>query len=107
MEAFYWERVGLQEHILGSASVCLNNTKVEEMIYSYLVQFETGYEEVDKIKYYCETNSIKIEKIEYLEKILFKTIIKPNDYGEFEKNVKNMLSRNVDFSIVEEKYVKK
>lgn len=80
---------------------------MEEMIYSLIIEIETSYDEVSRIRHYCESNGIKIAQIDYLEKILFKIIIDAKYYEDFEKNITNILSRKVDISIKQEKYVKK
>lgn len=77
------------------------------MVHSYLVSFEINYEEYDKVKYYCETQELQIEKIEYLENILFNVVIPLNKYMIFVENVKNILARKVDVLTKQEKYVKK
>lgn len=98
---------GLTRAYTQAANICLNNTSVEEMIYSKIVMFKTNYDELDKVKYYCDTNNIIIEKIEYLENILFEIIVKDKEYDNFAENMNNLLSRKVEFTILSQKYVKK
>lgn len=98
---------GLTRAYTQSANICLNNAILDEMVFSKIISFSTSYEELDKIKHYCDINNIIIEKIEYLENILFKIIIKDKLYSEFITNINNLLSRNVDFTMLSKKYVKK
>lgn len=98
---------GLTRAYTSSANLCLENTNKVKMVYSKVISFVAKYDELDKIKYYLQISDIEIEKIEYMDNILFEINVKETEYEKTINEIENMLSRKVDFNIVSEKYVKK
>lgn len=98
---------GLYRAYLEAGKICFNNAQVETMIYSNIISIDLTYSELDIVKNYCEKNNIIIDNIEYTDNIMLYLIVCDDKINDFEKSISNILSRNIDISIVEKKYVKK
>lgn len=98
---------GLTRAYTQASNVCLNNSVISQVEYAKLFKFSVSYDEINKIKYYCDTRGIKISKIEYLENIVLEIIVSYEKIDKFENEITDILSRKVEFLSQKEKYVKK
>ena len=77
------------------------------MIKSDIINFEVNYDEIDKIKYYCDKNIYKIEKIQYEQNIILDVVVNNTKTEEFIENIKKILNRNADITMKNDIFVKK
>jgi len=97
---------GLSRAYLQSGKICIDNSKIDNYVLANAVQLILNYDELDNIKHFCEKNNIVIDNIEYKECIVINLIIELEKIDNFEKNIKNLLSRNIEILTLENKYMK-
>lgn len=75
----------------------------------YEIEIVIEYQDLEKLKYYCNKNNIKIEKIDYKENIRCILEVtneeKENILGDNVYN--NKLAKIIEFNIIGEKYIRK
>ena len=98
---------GLVRAYTGSAKLCLDNSKIDTLERCCSLKVFVDYEEIGKIKHFCEKNNYIIEKTEYLEKISLNILVKKCKEKIFYEELKNFLNRDVDITALEDKFVKK
>lgn len=98
---------GLTRAYTQAANVCIENSTIEEMVYSAIMDLAINYEQLDVIKHYCNSSKLKIFKIEYLDKILIQICVDKNQYDKVKEDINNILAGKVEFKGVYYKYVKK
>lgn len=97
---------GLSRAYLQSGKLCIDNSKIDNYVLANGVQLTLNYDELDNIKHFCNKNNIIIDSIEYKECILINLIIESEKIDYFRKNIKNLLSRNIEILALENKYIK-
>jgi len=97
---------GLSRAYLQSGKLCIENSKIDNYVLANVVQLTLNYDELDNIKHFCDKNNITIDNIEYKEFILIKLIIESERTDDFEKNIRNLLSRDIKVLVLENKYIK-
>ncbi len=98
---------GLIRAYSNTALECIENSEICSMINSNILNFEVNYDEYDKIKYYCDKNLYKIDKIRYEENIIIDIVVNNTKIEDFIENIKKILNRNIDISVKNNIYVKK
>lgn len=98
---------GLIRAYSNTALICLEQSKICNMIKSDIINFEVNYDEIDKIKYYCDKNLYKIEKIQYEQNIILDVLVNNTKTEDFIENIKKILNRNADITIKNNVFVKK
>lgn len=97
---------GLSRAYLQSGKLCIDSSKIDSYVLAHAVQLTLNYDELDNIKHFCEKNNIVIDNIEYKECIVINLIIELEKTDDFEKNIKNLLSRDIEILALENKYIK-
>lgn len=97
---------GLSRAYLQSGKLCIDNSKIDNYVLAHAVQLTLNYDELDNIKHFCNKNNIIIDSIEYKECIVINLIIELEKTDDFEKNIKNLLSRDIEILALENKYIK-
>lgn len=98
---------GLIRAYSNTALLCLEQSEICNMIKSNIISFEVNYDEIDKIKYYCDKNLYKIEKIQYEQNIILDVVVNNTKTEEFIENIKKILNRNADITMKNDIFVKK
>jgi len=96
---------GLSRAYLQSGKLCIDNSKIDNYVLANGVQLTLNYDELDNIKHFCNKNNIIIDSIEYKECILINLIIESEKIDYFRKNIKNLLSRNIEILVLKNKYI--
>lgn len=71
----------------------------------YVVQMETEYNDLDKIKYYTKQKNIKITDTNYAENVVLTIEIRKEILEELTNNSKNMNFKIIKYKILEEKNI--
>lgn len=71
----------------------------------YVVQIETEYNDLDKIKYYTKQKNIKITDNNYAENVVLTVEMSRKNLDEFTNNSKNMNFKILKYKILEEKNI--
>lgn len=98
---------GLIRAYSNTALLCLQQSEICSMINSDIINIKLNYDEIDKIKYYCEKNLYKIEKIQYEKNIILDVVVNNTKTEDFTENIKKILNRNADITIKNNVFVKK
>ena len=99
---------GLVRAYTEAATKAVNSTNIQEMIEGEEIEIVISYQDIEKLKYYCRKNNIKIVKIEYDKNV--KCILELTK--EEKDNILNDKYDNITGNIVKsdtirKKYIKK
>ena len=83
---------GLARAYSGSVSDCLDHCDVVTMKYSHYFHIEIDYQELPKIKKYCETNNIIITDSNFSENVKLSCVVEAKSFSDFDKLVENFSS---------------
>lgn len=96
---------GLVRAYSGAVEKALEKVEIIEKTKGYKAKIQVEYSDADALKYYLEKMNIKVEKVEYLDKVEFIIEI----VEELNEKLKNDYSQNnfkiVKYEIIEEKFV--
>jgi len=83
---------GLTRAYSGSISECLDKSEVVTMKYSHYFYIDTDYQELPKIKKYCERNKIVITETLFSENVKLSCVVEAKSFPDFDKLVENLSS---------------
>lgn len=96
---------GLVRAYTGAAKLCIDNSKIDLLENSSVLQINITYEELGIVKQFCKKNEFIVENIEYLENVVANVIIKKGEEYFFSAEIEKLLNRNVDISVFQDKFV--
>ena len=97
---------GLVRAYTEAATKSVEKAEVVEQELGYEIELAIGYQDLEKLKYYCSKNNIKISNIEYGENVNCRIEVT-------EKEKENIFLQNghntkiVKYNIIKEKYIRK
>lgn len=100
---------GLVRAYTESAAKVVNETNILEKEEGYEVEVVINYQDLDKFKYYCNQNKIKIVDIKYLENIICRIEVtkeekeKLEDYKYNEMNINILEFRTITRKLIDKK----
>lgn len=86
---------GLVRAYTEAATKALNETNVIEKEEGYEIEVIINYQDLDKLKYYCNQNNIDIIDFTYLENIICRILVTKDKKEFFEKNKYNEININI------------
>lgn len=86
---------GLVRAYTEAATKALNETNVIEKEEGYEIEVIINYQDLDKLKYYCNQNNIDIIDFTYLENIICRILVTKDKKELFEKNKYNEININI------------
>lgn len=99
---------GLVRAYTESASKAVNETNILEKEEGYEVEIVIKYQDLDKFKYYCNQNKIKIVDIKYLENIICRIEVTKEEKEKLEDYKYNEMNINIlEFSTTTRKLIDK
>ena len=99
---------GLVRAYTESAAKAVNETNILEKEEGYEVEIVINYQDLDKFKYYCNQNKIKIVDIKYLENIICKIEVTKEEKEKLEDYKYNEMNINIlEFSTITRKLIDK
>lgn len=96
---------GLVKAYSDATLLALNNTELMNIELGYEVSIDINYQELEKIKYFCKINNIKIKKENFTENVNLILEISKNNINF----LNNFLNKNIQTSkinILSEIYIK-
>ncbi|MBE5821279.1 MAG: YigZ family protein [Clostridiales bacterium] len=96
---------GLVRAYTGSAKLCIDNSKVELLEKKTVLQINISYDELGLVKQFCKKNNFIVENIEYLENVVVSILVNKGENEIFKDEIEKILNRNVDISILQDKFV--
>ena len=103
---YFWEPGGLVRAYTEAVVKAVDVAKIVEQEEGYEAEIVISYQDIEKFKYYCEKNNIKILNIEYTENI--KCIIEITEKEKDMFSPKNIVGKIIDilkFKIIGKKYI--
>ena len=99
---------GLVRAYTESAAKAVNETNILEKEEGYEVEIVINYQDLDKFKYYCNQNKIKIVDIKYLENIICRIEVTKEEKEKLEDYKYNEMNINIlEFSTITRKLIDK
>ncbi len=99
---------GLVRAYTESAAKAVNETNILEKEEGYEIEILINYQDLDKFKYYCNQNKIKIVDIKYLENIICRIEVTKEEKEKLEDYKYNEMNINIlEFSTITRKLIDK
>lgn len=100
---------GLVRAYTAAATEVINKSSIIEQELGYEVEIVLPYQDVEKLKYYCSKNNIKIVDIEYKENIICRIEVTKNEKNTiFTSNkYENRVANIIEYKVIREKYIRK
>lgn len=96
---------GLVRAYSDAVEKALEQAEIIQKTKGYQSKIQVDYNNAEQLKYYLEKNKIKIEKIEYLEKVEFTIDIAENMAKNFEEDYKCNNLKIEKYDTIKEKFV--
>lgn len=99
---------GLVRAYTEAATKAVNSVSIQEMIEGEEIEIVISYQDIEKLKYYCRKNNIKIVKIEYDKNVkCILELTKEEKDNILNDKYDNIAGNIVKFDTIRKKYIKK
>lgn len=99
---------GLVRAYTEAATKAVNSTNIQEMIEGEEIEIVISYQDIEKLKYYCRKNNIKIVKIEYDKNVkCILELTKEEKDNILNDKYDNIAGNIVKSDTIRKKYIKK